>query len=405
MHIPTTALTSNSPVDLPATGSVGDDGAADPQNARFAYGRVARQLRERLTAGYYALQPIPSERTLAKTFEVSLVTLRRAVRELIDEGLLVRRGRTLCTTAPEERRDRLWRIGFLSSPYPSATQERLLNGAYAAARGRPFQIRFVPFHGWDDPVILDTLSGFDGAFLYADTPYAIPDALLKRMAESGGRLVALQTDLSLAGIPSIRLLPPSATQAVLDHLEERGHRRVLCVNMQHHDDVIRGRLGQYALWMSRRERAPFVWDEVHCAGIVAGDVSWGGFARYLAGLGFPRLREEAPGECAAPPPRRDALPFTAVFATTVYAAANVMRALREAGLTPGRDVAVAAIDGEGVAELFNPPVTTVDAASPGPFMELALRWMASGGPWTGPLFMHPDRPALSVRASSRRRAP
>jgi len=58
----------------------------------FLYEDVKRQLRRRLDEGLYRPGArIPSETDLVKEFRVSAITIRRAVRDLSLEGLLVRR--------------------------------------------------------------------------------------------------------------------------------------------------------------------------------------------------------------------------------------------------------------------------------------------------------------------------
>lgn len=60
--------------------------------SRFLYQRVKRELRHRIASGAYpAGHRVPSESELVAAFRVSAITVRRAIRELIGEGLLVGR--------------------------------------------------------------------------------------------------------------------------------------------------------------------------------------------------------------------------------------------------------------------------------------------------------------------------
>lgn len=57
--------------------------------SRFLYAHVKSELRRRITSGEYgAGQRVPSENELVTAFRVSAITVRRAIRELIGEGLL-----------------------------------------------------------------------------------------------------------------------------------------------------------------------------------------------------------------------------------------------------------------------------------------------------------------------------
>lgn len=60
--------------------------------SRFLYAHVKSELRRRITSGEYAAgQRVPSESELVSAFRVSAITVRRAIRELIGEGLLIGR--------------------------------------------------------------------------------------------------------------------------------------------------------------------------------------------------------------------------------------------------------------------------------------------------------------------------
>ena len=59
---------------------------------RFLYAQVAEELRRRIVQGVYGPgSRIPSEADLVREFQVSAITVRRTVRDLQFEGLLVGR--------------------------------------------------------------------------------------------------------------------------------------------------------------------------------------------------------------------------------------------------------------------------------------------------------------------------
>lgn len=65
-------------------------GSAAPGLPATAWERVADSLRRRLTAGEVSPStPLPSEADLVAEFEVSRNTVRRAYKQLVDEGLVV----------------------------------------------------------------------------------------------------------------------------------------------------------------------------------------------------------------------------------------------------------------------------------------------------------------------------
>jgi DNA-binding GntR family transcriptional regulator len=71
---------------------------------RFLYREVANALRRRVTAGTYRPgSRIPTEEELVREFEVSGITVRRAIRDLTNEGLLLGR-QGLGTFVTDQRR-------------------------------------------------------------------------------------------------------------------------------------------------------------------------------------------------------------------------------------------------------------------------------------------------------------
>ena len=78
------------------------------------YLQLKNQLLDDISAGVYTKgQRIPTENELAQTFSVSRITVRKALKELEQEGLLVRRqGKGTFVADPSLRRDILHNSSF-----------------------------------------------------------------------------------------------------------------------------------------------------------------------------------------------------------------------------------------------------------------------------------------------------
>jgi DNA-binding LacI/PurR family transcriptional regulator len=77
--------------------------------------------------------------------------------------------------------------------------------------------------------------------------------------------------------------------------------------------------------------------------------------------------------------------------------------LKEAGITPGRDIAVCAVADEFLAEYIEPAITTADAAMPDQaeaFLHACMQWIISGKAWEGPMLLQPADVQINVRAST-----
>jgi GntR family transcriptional regulator len=64
----------------------------DPRDSSPLYVQLARKLGQAIRDGrYQADEALPSERVLSESLDVSRVTARKAIDQLVDQGLIVRR--------------------------------------------------------------------------------------------------------------------------------------------------------------------------------------------------------------------------------------------------------------------------------------------------------------------------
>ncbi len=344
------------------------------------YEQLSNLLKKRIAHGDYALKSLPAERQLALEVGVSYMTARRALQQLLEEGLLVRgpNGR------PEIRRGGIaaehpLQIAFLAPSFPSHAIDRWRLDLDRATAGLGGKVRHVPYVHWDDPVILGALEGFDGAFLLPSTE-TMPPPLIERLSQSKRPLVVLDNDMSHAGIPSIRMLPPVLVQRLLDHLEAMGHRSIACLNVQPHDAIIEQWIEQWKIWMAAHHfSGPLIDEPVESYSDP--------FSRAYQTMG--RLLAQRQFEAQA------------LLCITPPAAIGAMRALHEAGLRGGEDVALCTINGGTLAALQIPSLTALEAPDTMPYLLTCLQWMGrGGGPWQGPLLLQSFEAAVVVREST-----
>ena len=92
---------------------------------------------------------------------------------------------------------------------------------------------------------------------------------------------------------------------------------------------------------------------------------------------------------------------TAWLCITTPPALGAMRAILDKGLQPGCDIAVCSINGESIASVLNPPLTSLEPADPAPYLSICIDWMMrGGGHWQGPLLMRPHEVPLIIREST-----
>lgn len=344
------------------------------------YDEIAERLRVRIDEGGYALRKFPGEKNLAEEMGVSYMTARRAVTRLVEQGVLVRaeNGRAEIPVGPV--RESPPRLALLTPAFATPAYARWHAALDRAARERGASIRPFTYVHWEDALLWDALAGFDGTFVLPSSE-PLPDALAARMRQLTRPPVWLGEDASRLGLPSVVLYPPVWTQRVLDHLADRGHTRIACFNVQPHDHDTRMRIMQWRLWMAARGLETPCFDDP----VAPGDSPY----------------ETAPARFAERWTRHPD-GFTAVFAVTLAAALGVFRALGDRGLTAGEDMAVATLDGEGMAATLTPSLTAVRDPDPLPFVRVCLGWIAERRPWSGPQALSAEGAEVVERESTRR---
>lgn len=353
------------------------------QNAMKLYANIAALIKKRVFNGDYSLRGVPAERQLAVEVGVSYMTVRRALRELVDDGTLVRQanGRLTVGRLTEGNGTHL-QLAFLAPTYNSPVIEQWRVALDALIRQRQGVVRPILYMHWDDPIVQEALDGFDGVFL-VPIQETLPPHVEARLKQAK-RLVVVDQDFSHLGLPSVRLFPPVFVQRLLDHLSQLGHQRIDCLAVHPEnpdaDPVILQRVEQWNVWRhahGREGRLISMPIPLHAAPF---DVAYRAMNRQLDDGTFKA---------------------TAIMCVTAPAAMGAMRALHEHGLWPGRDISVCTVNAESMGNTLIPSLTALEAPDPTPFLATCVDWIAAGGnAWQGPLLLQPAEVPLVVREST-----
>lgn len=338
-------------------------------------------VRKRILHGDYALKAIPSERNLAQELGVNAMTARHGLQILEKEGLLIRQpnGRVRIKKIHQGGKNHL-NFAFLAPTLASHWIENCRLVIEKVTANLQCNVRTVLYMHWDDPLLLDALSGFDGIFLLP-SPEPLPPAIVEHLRCKEHPVVVLDQDLSDQGIPSIQLFPSSFMQKLLDHLETLGHRNIGCLNTQPDNPVISERINVWRYWM---EAHNFSGRLINQAVAPYGNTMEQAYHVITDILDEPNRQE------------------TAWFCTTIAGALGAMKAMLDRGIKPGQDVAICAANGEGLAAFLSPSITALEAPDPTPFISYCVKWMMRGGTdWQGPLLMQPTEIPLVIRESTR----
>jgi len=341
------------------------------------YSRVAAMVTQQLERGDYRLRGFPSINQLAKEMKINPRTISKAVDELVEQGLL-RRDATGRVDVCEGYQEKTMHVAVLHPAFSSPQFELALQQIRRATRQRGWQVKPIVYTHWFEPVISEAINGFDGTFFIPPSE-DFPRDVLAMMKAAPNPLAVLDQNLSEHGIPSLQFFTPAAVGALLDVLKKDGHRHVMCLTVQPNDQVIRGRVEHWQLWLRMNRMKGRLID------------------RHIKPYDNPLAAAyDAMGELLD----EGEMPETAILCTTGATAVGAMRAMIERGVQPGRDIAICAADNDaGRAPYVTPRLTCVPDPDWLPYLQVFLDWF-EGREWVGPRLIQPHTPSVFVGEST-----
>lgn len=333
------------------------------------YRRLAVIIAKQIEKGDFSLSGLPSERILAEHLSANRLTIRKALAHLEREKKIIRadNGRyELARQAPGARHET--RIALLTPPAFGSGNIRIWYEELSACTAHS-GLLFRPFlfiH-WNDPSISDVLANYDGVFVIPSYEPA-PLETLEQFSRRNG-LVFLNTDMSRHRILSLNLYPAILVRQLLDRLAGLGHRSVACLHLQSDiSDILNNRISQWAYWSEvNGNPAPLVKADIH-------------------------PYDESDAFLDAQFKKGTFKGVTAVCCTTVYAAIAMIRACKNRGLDPEKDMAICTVDDEGIGMHATPSIACFHKPELQKFLNPVFAWIKQGGDpnaWKGPLLVEP----------------
>jgi len=280
---------------------------------------------------------LPGERTLAKELDISYMTVRKAIENLVQEGVLYRaptKGTFVSRNGVSKKQTR--NLGFflddrveegISSPYYSlvfkALEKEAVRNGY----------NLVYFSSFDDLDPLNNMKKIDGIIISCFPRLENKIQELKKLLP----VVLIDNNSSDKSIPSVTIDDFSGIVAALDYLWGLGHRRIGYISGLQDSDVGKNRLQGYASALHGFGVSP------DPALIFEGDYTYNAGAR-----GAVHLLEQAD-------------PPSAILCANDTMAIGAIKAIRERGLGVPEDVSVIGFDDIAVSSQVFPPLTTVAA--------------------------------------------
>ena len=332
---------------------------------------VMSVIEQRIRQGDYLLSSIPGERKIADETGVSHMTARKAVRQLLEQKVLIRRPNGSLAIHPGHQGDAGSAHFILLYPaYASTYLTRLRQLVFEAAQRYGLSMRPVQYVHWDDPVVTSAATNPAG-LIFIPSTLDVPEHLLAMLRSS--KCVSLDLDLSDRDVPSIRLFPNAHIIKVFDHLRQLGHRRISCISTHNHNPEIERRIQLWREWLQRHGMSGELLEHPTRS---FGDPTP---AAYKV---MNKLLDQG------------SLKSTAFVGTTFPAAVGAICACWERGLVVGTDVSICAINIEEPARFMTPSVTGLDTPKLSKLLGQCFEWFTDHRDWSGPMRLEPARPEL-----------
>jgi len=304
---------------------------------------VAEVLAGRVRAGDYLGCDLPSEATLADEHGVSYLTARRAVAQLVADGLLARqRGGRLVLA--ERAASRPIMVGWVLPTWSSFDVLRWQRALGEALATRDAVLRPLLVSGWNDPALAAMARRADGLIVYPGEWGPPPESLVAAI-----RLVVVDRASGHPRVASLVANPPAAVDALCAALAGWGRRTIAWVGHPDGGPVIAARR-----------------------------------ARWKVCANGPELPADRTLIAAAVRARS----CDALLAATMADALAALRGARDAGAAVPGDIAVAVVNDEGLGDTLVPALCAPRCPDLVGWLAGALDWLA-GHAWTPPAAADP----------------
>lgn len=182
-------------------------------------------------------------------------------------------------------------------------------------------------------------------------------------------LVFLNTDMSHQHILSINLFPSIFIRQLLDQLKQMGHESIACLHLQSDiSDVLNNRISQWEYWSTLNDND---------APILKANINPFNEGNTFLDAQIKKGTFES---------------STAVFCTTVHAAIALVRACKNNGIDPEKDISICTVDDEGIGMHSTPSITCFKKPDIQKILRPVFNWIKAGGDpdrWKGPLLIEP----------------
>lgn len=326
------------------------------QSPRRLHLQILDDLRKKIQSGQiHPGDKLPPEVLLAQDWNVSRGTIRQAMQQLVNEGLLNRiPGKGTYITFPEQEITAAPRrlIGIVVPSLQDNLSAELIKGAEQSLRQAGYSLIFC--HSDHELAVEETQvqqllsQGVSGVILF---PLAQPEetALVQSILQLGIPVVAIDRHIPGTAVPTILADNFGGAYAAVQHLLQLGHQRITCIINTISLSSVEQRFRGYEQAMRDANLLPYAPIPLLGASTILADTSPPVLSpAELRWVDHMLQVKERP---------------TALFCINDFAAIGVMRHLLELGISIPDEMAVAGFDNSPFAPFAPVPLTSV--AQPG----------------------------------------
>lgn len=316
---------------------------------------AAELIKRRIAVGDYSFTPLPGAQKLSRELGISYLTVRQAIKNLIDEGVLVRSGNERLEIA---RIDGIavprLKVGFVHPVFISHG-----NKWFEAIRGgaERFGCSFsdILYSHPDDPVLYDALDGMFKPLFFvipSDNPLFI-DKLKKHSAH----VITLFKNMTEFGIPRLGGIEAQVVEYPIRYLHRQGCRKI---DFLASGSSIYERITVWSKCISDLKCNGELWVGAH----TPPEPTYITATKYVRSL-------LAEGKMRG---------TDAIFCNNTELAMGCIRALRDYGIKVPEDIRIISLGNQEMALSFNPSITVIGLPALDTMIDLIFKNYLAGNP-------------------------
>lgn len=218
------------------------------------YYAIYQSLQKDIQSGAYPVgENLPTDKTLADYFDVSIITIKKAMELLSNEGYIVRKprkGTTVCNTTPAKRQildNSHLRFGLITTNFTDFFGTSILRSILSTSDELidfVVKISYGDINKEADAISELIASGVQGLIILPTSSEYISPKLLELISQNFP-VVVIDRLMGELPIPSVRTDNEAASKALTQLLIEKGHKKIGMVTSDNHVTTIDERISGF----------------------------------------------------------------------------------------------------------------------------------------------------------------